>query len=105
MKRKVLKKVFVCRECESRELDIEGYVQCMMALRYHDDGTPFLDICDSDPSRRIGSTAYACRDCGEPPCLDDSEVKDDNELIKYLELYGVEQEFEIETPEDEKIEA
>ena len=105
MKKKVVKKVFVCRECGSRDLKGEGYIRCTMDLRYDDEGNYFFEIIDYDSSDCIDITEYSCGDCGEPPCIDDSEVQDEGELEKYIELYGVEQEFEIEVPEDQKIEA
>ena len=101
MKKKVVRKVYECPECGSHRLLLRGNTEVTDLVRF--DGTEYITyewydgeyIDDDDPT-----SDYMCGSCEAFPCIENEE-----ELREYLETNGVEEEFEIEVPEDMKVEA
>ena len=85
-----MSKVFECQRCKCRDLFLDSCVYRNNAVIVDKDEN-IIYIEDENENEYEEYHGYTCADCGLPLSIDGIIIDNENDLKKYLEIYGIEE--------------
>lgn len=84
-----MSKVFICPRCKCDEMYLQSCIYQKNEVEVDDDGSIYYNETEDDVYEEY--TGYACTNCCYILDLDGIVVDNENDLKRYLEIYGTDE--------------